>query len=227
MGWIHKAAKLTPKAIAKLGHFQSQLAHSGFLSGNAAKIADKSMKLALRTRKSLGEALTSNHGEVVDLIRRESGRNPSVGYQAFGHDVKIAEQHLAHLKKIAPKAYQRIKDFVQSAPAGTNTRRVSKTVQAMRDAHYDRRGIAYTEKAISRAASKTKNLRSLKASAIRAVRSVGTDYDPRKLLESAQILSRRNLLPAAAAGAGVAASRKPKPQGYKYGGMVKRSRKGC
>lgn len=52
------------------------------------------------------------------------------------------------------------------------------------------------------------------------------EFNP-KLQRAMYELSKRGLLPAAAAGAGVAASRKSKAQGYAMGGMVKRSRKGC
>lgn len=111
---------------------------------------------------------------------------------------KEMRKKLGQMKSEVPKQYQKIKDFVTSRGTGLQFNSVA-TGQRRKE-----------------------------ASVLRTLRELGYQgKDPKRALKVIGDLSKRNLLPAAAAGAGVAASRKPKSQGYKYGGMVKRSRKGC
>lgn len=122
-------------------------------------------------------------------------------------------------KKNFPKEYQSLKDAVylskkalSGVPGSFGGRVWNKPQMAMIPSKF------FKSSSDARAAA-------MKISRTTSPKSSGRAADT--ILKAVHTLYSKGILPSAAAGAGVAASRKPKAQGYKYGGMVKRSRKGC
>jgi hypothetical protein len=220
MGWIRKAAKLAPEIAEKLRH-DTKLAQSG---GDIAKrFSDMlSSDIAQYIKKSNPGVSTSvarqrvlaNSREGINFMRKISGRNPKDSVVMGGVGVNRYVKSARELKAELPKVYQRLKDYVSSGYNHNKVERVAKMKKIAEDYGLGNKVVA-----------KTAQRRTMRAGMLRELRasSVGRPNDVIRYMSE---LAKRGILPAASVGAGVAASRSKGKQGYAYGGVVRRAKKG-
>lgn len=202
MGWISKAAKLAPKAYKEISMAGKGAKPSAF---RVIKDAKQAVKHSRVMQELIKEAKATSRGmshPMMDLDVSKKFREfiRSKSMRSGSPAITSNDISMARsAKKKAPKAYDLLSSYAKEL------------VDAGR-----RRGLPR----LSRLHAASEEIS--KATGIRPINEMSSHWS-----DVMHRLAKRGLLPAAAAGAGVAASRKPKAQGYKYGGMVKRSRKGC
>lgn len=168
-----------------------------------------------RAKKLAGKAASAAGAFTADEARkiyRGFARRKDMPY-LHPDETRKAVAEMKLVKKTLPKEYQAIKDALSRTP---------KHLRPMGKYHTGH--ILALGRLEDRLAGKSMDMAMKVGKKVKSAEHPLSQYG---FLDRAISLARKGLLPAAAAGAGVAASRKPKAQGYAMGGMVKRSRKEC